>query len=77
MTKLPIVDARTMEKLLVHLGYSAVRQKGIHVFYRHAGGRTTTILRHTGRDLSRPLIRAILRDIDVSPERYAELLQIV
>jgi len=77
MTKLPIVDARTMEKVLVHLGFSAVRQKGSHVFYRHADGRTTTVPHHPGRDLSRPLVRSILRDIDVSPERYTELLSTV
>ena len=75
MTKLPIADARTMERVLVHLGFAAVRQKGSHVFYRHADGHTTTVPRHAGRDLSRPLIRSILRDIDVSPERYAELLK--
>jgi predicted RNA binding protein YcfA (HicA-like mRNA interferase family) len=74
MTKLPITDARTMEKLLARLGFSAVRQKGSHVFYRHADGRTTTIPHHQGRDLARPLIRSVLRDIDVSPEQFAELL---
>ncbi len=75
MSRLPIVDARTMEKLLLHLGYSAVRQKGSHVFYRHPEGRTTTVPHHPGRDLARPLIRAILRDIDISSEHYAELLE--
>jgi hypothetical protein len=29
---------------------------------------------HSGRDLSRPLTRSILRDIDVSPEGFCELL---
>jgi predicted RNA binding protein YcfA (HicA-like mRNA interferase family) len=28
MTKLPVTDARTMEKVLVNLGFAAVRQKG-------------------------------------------------
>ncbi|HEY5314930.1 MAG TPA: type II toxin-antitoxin system HicA family toxin [Pirellulales bacterium] len=75
MSKLPIVNARTMEELLLKLGFAATRQKGSHVFYRHPEGRTTTVPHHAGRDLSRPLIRSILRDVDLSPERYADLLQ--
>lgn len=75
MSKLPIVDAHTMEKVLYHLGFSAMRQKGSHVFYRHPDGRTTTVPHHKGRDLARPLIRSILRDIDVSPDEYGDALQ--
>ncbi|MBI3837832.1 MAG: type II toxin-antitoxin system HicA family toxin [Planctomycetia bacterium] len=74
MTKLPITDGRTMDKVLANLGFAAVRQKGSHIFYRHADGRTTTVPHHPGRDLARPLIRSILRDIDISPEQYVELL---
>jgi predicted RNA binding protein YcfA (HicA-like mRNA interferase family) len=44
MTKLPITDARTMEKVLVQLGFASVRQKGSHVFYRHTDGRATHVL---------------------------------
>jgi len=74
MTRLAIVDARTMERLLLRLGFTRVRQKGSHVFYRHADGRTTSVPHHPGRDLARPLIREILREIDLTPEQYqAEL----
>lgn len=75
MTRLPVVDARTMEKLLFKLGFAAVRQKGSHVFYRHPDGRTTTLPHHPGRNLARPLIREILREIKVSPEEYRRLVQ--
>ena len=75
MTRLPIVNARTMERVLLHLGFSATRQKGSHVFYRHPDGRTTTVPHHSGRDIARPLLRSILRDIDLLPEQFAELLQ--
>ena len=77
MTKLPIVDARTMEKVLAHLGFAPARQKGSHVFYRHSDRRTTTVPHHPGRDLSRPLIRSILHDIEISPEQFVELLKSV
>jgi HicA toxin of bacterial toxin-antitoxin, len=32
-----------MERVLQRLGFARVRQKGSHVFYRHADGRTTTV----------------------------------
>jgi predicted RNA binding protein YcfA (HicA-like mRNA interferase family) len=64
-----------MEKLLLRLGFTAVRQKGSHVFYRHPDGRTTTVPNHPGRDLSRPLLREILREIELTPEVFVEELK--
>ncbi len=64
-----------MERTLLHLGFDAVRQKGSHIFYRHPDGRTTTVPKHPGRDLARPLVREILKDIDISREQFAELLR--
>ena len=52
MTRLPTIDARTMERALFYLGFGAVRQKGSHVFYRHSDGRTTSVPHHAGRDLA-------------------------
>jgi predicted RNA binding protein YcfA (HicA-like mRNA interferase family) len=64
-----------MEQLLLRLGFEKVRQKGSHVFYRHNDGRTTTIPHHPGRNLARPLIREILREIELSPEQFNEELK--
>jgi predicted RNA binding protein YcfA (HicA-like mRNA interferase family) len=44
MSRLPIVDFKTMNSLLLTIGFEVVRQKGSHVFYRHQDGRTTTVL---------------------------------
>ena len=74
MTHLPIVDFKTMEKVLLHLGFQVIRQKGSHVFCRHPDGRTTTIPNHPGRDLARPLIREILREIELTPEQFLQEL---
>jgi predicted RNA binding protein YcfA (HicA-like mRNA interferase family) len=46
MNRLPIVDFKTMENVLIRLGFKPVRQKGSHVFYRHPDGRTTTAPNH-------------------------------
>lgn len=75
MTQLPVVSFKTMEKLLLHLGFHAVRQKGSHVFYRHRDGRTTTLPNHPARDLARPLIREILREIRLTPEEFTAELE--
>ncbi len=64
-----------MERLLFRLGFEFVRQKGGHVFYRHPDGRTTTLPHQPGRDLSRPLIREVLREIELTPEQFQDALE--
>jgi len=43
LSRLKLIDAKRMEKLLLRLGFEKVRQKGSHAFYRHPDGRTTTL----------------------------------
>lgn len=64
-----------MEQLLLQIGFAVVRRRGSHVLYRHPDGRTTTLPHHRGCDLARPLIRAILRDVELAPEEYVRLLE--
>jgi len=75
VTRLPIVDFKTMEKVLVRLGFQAVRQRGSHVFFRHSDGRTTTVPNHPGRDLARPLVREILREVELTPQEFGKHLR--
>lgn len=75
MSKLPLVDAVAMEKLLLSLGFVKTRQKGSHAFYRHEDGRTTTLPHHKGKVLARPLIREILKEIEITPEQYSKYLE--
>ncbi len=74
MSKLRIVNFRTIRALLLHLGFEEVRQKGSHVFFRHRDGRITSVPNHKGRDLARPLIREILREINLTVDQYDEEL---
>lgn len=65
-----------MDKLLKLAGFEPVRQKGSHVFYRRASdGKTTTLPNHGNQDIARPLIREILRETEMTPEHYLELLK--
>jgi predicted RNA binding protein YcfA (HicA-like mRNA interferase family) len=74
MSKLPIINFKIMDKILSNLGFERIRQKGSHVFYQHSDGRTTTVPNHKGRDLARPLIREILREIELNVDDFlAEL----
>jgi len=63
-----------MDKILRRWGFQRVRQKGSHVFYRHSDGRTTVLPDHGGRDLARPLVREILREIDATPDQLRAAL---
>jgi len=74
VSRLKLIDARQMERLLFRLGFEKVRQKGSHAFYRHPDGRTTTLPHHKGRLLARPLVREILREIEISLQDYARYL---
>ena len=64
-----------MIRILRHLGFQFVRQKGSHAYYRHADGRATVVPMHRGEDLGRGLIRTILRDLETSPEEFLRLLR--
>jgi len=75
LRKLQVIDAKKMEKLLLLLGFEKIRHKGSHVFYRHPDGRTTTVPHHKGRILARPLIREILREIEVTVDDYNRYLE--
>ena len=75
MTRLPILNAKKIEKLLIDLGFERVRRKGSHVFYRHSDGRTTTLPHHRGRDIARPLLREILKEIDLTPDDLLRFLK--
>jgi len=75
MSKLQIINAKKMGKLLLKLGFKEVRQKGSHIFFRHIDGRTTTVPYHTKKDLARPLIRIILNEIQLTIDEYNDLLK--
>jgi len=74
MTRLKLLTAARLERLLLRLGFIKVRQKGSHAFYRHEDGRTTTIPHHSSKDLPRPLLRTILREINMNVDEYNAIL---
>ena len=75
MNKLRVIDAKRFEKLLFALDFKKARQKGSHIFYRHADGRYTTLPHHKGGDLSRPMTRAILKEVEITVDEHNKLLK--
>ena len=75
MSKLQMIDAAALEKLLLKLGFLIIRQKGSHVFYRHPDGRYTTLPHHKGTQIGRSLLRHILREINITVEEYIILIK--
>lgn len=75
MSKLPIINTAKLEIFLRLLRFTYERQKGSYVFYRHPDGCYTTIPHHPGKDLPRELLRAILKQINLSIEEFVELIK--
>ena len=55
-------------------GFIVARINGSHHIMKHADGRRTTVPVHQGRDIRPGTLRAILRDIGLSPDDLKELL---
>lgn len=74
MSQLEPVKNRTMEKLLFLLGFEKIHQKGHHAFYKHKDGRATTLPRHRGTKIAPPLLKEILKEIQISIDQFNDFL---
>lgn len=74
MTRLPILKTGKLIKALTKLGFKKTRQKGSHLFFQHISGRTTIVPMHNNEDIGRGLLRQILREIEVLPDEFLNLL---
>ncbi len=73
--KLLVLKPEELIKALEKMGFFCARKsKGSHLRYKHADGRKTTVPVHKGKDISRGLLRKILKDIDVSVQELKRLL---
>lgn len=75
MSRLPAISPSLMVKFLTEMGFERSRQRGSHIFFRHADGRTATVPFHKGEDLGRGLTNKILHDIDVSRDFFLAWLE--
>ena len=75
--KLPIVDSRTVIKILELKGFKAIGQSGSHVQFKNVKGIIITVPLHPGIDIGRGLTRKILRDLEISREEFIGLIDSV
>ena len=71
MSKLPLLSANDIIKILQKMGFQKIRQEGSHVFLQHTDGRTTVIPNHPGEDVDRGLLNKILKkDLGIEREEF-------
>jgi predicted RNA binding protein YcfA (HicA-like mRNA interferase family) len=71
MSRLPLLNAREITKILERLGFVCKRQEGSHMFFEHPDGRTTVIPNHGGEDIDRGLLNKIVKhDLKLSREEF-------
>ncbi|HLC33068.1 MAG TPA: type II toxin-antitoxin system HicA family toxin [Candidatus Nanoarchaeia archaeon] len=68
MTKLPLLNAKEITKILQKLGFQLKRQEGSHMLFEHPDGRTTVIPNHGGEEVDRGLLNKIVKH-DLNMER--------
>lgn len=70
MTRLPRLKGKNVVRILERIGFSVVRTRGSHTFLRHPDGRATVVPVHAGETIGPGLLRAILRDVEMSIEEF-------
>jgi len=72
---LPAITARELTRALALAGFVFRRQRGSHQIYQNQQtGKRVSVPVHTG-DFPKGTLRQILRDADLSVERFLELLR--
>ena len=75
MAKLPSLNARAVIRTLKRAGFVEDRQKGSHLMLIHPETNARTVAPvHSGRTIKEPLLRAILRDAQLTVDELIELL---
>ena len=73
--KLPRVTADKVIKALGKIGFFLARQSGSHKIYKNEEGKRVTVPYHSGKTLHPKVLKSILRDADLSIDRFKELMK--
>jgi predicted RNA binding protein YcfA (HicA-like mRNA interferase family) len=74
MSRLPLITAKELIKILLKLGFNLKRQKGSHKFFQHKDGRTTVIPDHGTEQLDRGLLSKIInQDLMITIEAFLKI----
>ena len=73
--KLPRITATEAIKVLERAGFLFSRQSGSHKIYKNREGKRATVPYHSGKILHPKVLASILRDVDLTVEKFKELLK--
>jgi predicted RNA binding protein YcfA (HicA-like mRNA interferase family) len=73
LPKLTPANANEVIRVLEKLGFNSIRQSGSHAVYHHPDGRWTTVPIHGGKDLSKGILRKILKDAGISVTEFEQM----
>jgi predicted RNA binding protein YcfA (HicA-like mRNA interferase family) len=71
--KLPVLSGREIIKALAKVGFVPVRQRGSHVFLRHADGRRTVVPLH--EEVNKSTLMDIIEQAKLTKEEFLKLLK--
>lgn len=75
MPKLPSLTARKVIQALKRAGFVEDRQSGSHLILIHPVTNARTVVPvHKGRTIKEPLLRAIIRDANLTVKQFIDLL---
>ena len=69
------LPARKVVKVLVKIGFKAVRQRGSHVVFKRSDGRVTVVPVHPREKIGRGLLLKIIKDAKLTREQFLKLLE--
>ncbi|MEA2065458.1 MAG: type II toxin-antitoxin system HicA family toxin [Patescibacteria group bacterium] len=75
MPKLPVLKSNELVKILNKMGFYKHHQVGSHAQFKHTDKRRTTIPIHSGKDIRAGTLKSILRDIELSTEKFITFLK--
>ncbi len=74
MSRLPRLTGTEVVRALQKAGFEIIRQRGSHIYMRHADGRATVVPVHKGEDLGSGILSKILRDAELSRQEFLKLV---
>ena len=73
--RLPRISASKIIKVLQKQGFILVRQSGSHKIYKNKEGKRVTVPHHSEKILHPKLLKSILRDADITVEKFRDLMR--
>lgn len=75
MSKLPVIKARELIRVLEQMGFWKHAQVGSHAQFKNASGKRVTVPVHAGKDITKKTLRGIIDDLELSVDDFVALLR--